>query len=164
MKKLYTLLFLISFLTFNPVANSQIRFTKVDPVTNVITIHNFGSSTVNIANYQICRKLQYKFLNTLTLVSGSLNLQAGGDVVLSNADLSVSSSDLGLYLNSNFTSTTSMLDFLQWGSSGNGRENVANSKGIWTTGDFITTSGPIFTTVTALIMVLLFGAILHLEY
>lgn len=144
MKKHYSLLLLISFLTVNTAVNSQIRFTKVDPVTDVITIHNYGSTTVNISNYQICRKLQYKILNTLTLDSGSFMLQAGGDVVLSNATLDATSSDLGLYLNSTFTSTTSMLDFLQWGSSGNGRESVANSKGIWTTGNFISTTGPYF--------------------
>jgi len=132
------------FLSFHLTIISQIRFTKVDPVTDIITIHNFGNTMIDISNYQICKKFQYKALNQLTLNSGTLILQAGSDVTLSNASLDVTNSDLGLYQDSNFTSTTSMLDFLQWGSSGNGRESVANAKGIWTTGNFIATTGPYF--------------------
>ena len=53
--------------------------------------------------------------------------------------------DLGLYLpvvnatnsNADFADSEMMIDFTQWGSSGNGRESVAVTKGIWSAGDFV---------------------------
>ncbi|MCF6213613.1 MAG: T9SS type A sorting domain-containing protein [Flavobacteriaceae bacterium] len=147
MKKKYTFatLLLILFFFFSTTINSQIRFTKVDPVTDVITIHNYGSTSVDISNYQICRRRVYKTLNLLTINSGSLTLQAGSDVVLSSTALDATSSDLGLYLDSNFTSPSSMLDYLQWGTGGfSGRESVAVAKGIWTSGTFLGSTGPYF--------------------
>ena len=145
MKKIYTLASLLIFtLIFSSPNYGQIRFTKIDPVANSLTIHNFGSSTVNISSYQICHKFSYQLLSSLTIDAGSLMLGAGNDLSLSGFTIDNTASDLGLYIDSNFSSPTSMLDFFQWGSKDNGRESVAVSKGIWTVGDFISTSGPYF--------------------
>jgi len=145
MKKNYIFTFLvIVFLTLSPTLNAQVRFTKVDPSANTVTIHNYGTTMVNVSNYQLCHLFSYQKLSTLNIDSGSLTLVAGGDLSLSGFTIDNTASDLGLYMDNNFPSPTSMLDFLQWGSSGHGRETVAVSKGIWATGDFISTSGPYF--------------------
>jgi len=146
MKKNYiltSLLFVLFLLYLN--TSSQIRYTKVDPVNNTLTIHNYGSSSVNISGYFICHLLSYQQLSTLTIDSGNLMLGAGNDLMISGFTLNSTASDLGLYINNNnFADPNTMIDFLQWGSSGNGRESVAVSKGIWGTGDFINTQGPYF--------------------
>jgi len=145
MKKHYILAsFLIFNLFFSSLNYGQIRFTKIDPSANTVTIHNFGSSTVNVSNYQICHKFSYQVLGSLSIDAGSLMLGAGNDLSLSGFTIDNTASDLGLYIDNNFASPTSMIDFFQWGSNGNGRESVAVSKGIWTTGDFISTTGPYF--------------------
>ncbi len=145
MKKRYFLVSLIAFILLFPIlSNSQIRFTKVDPVANTVTIHNYGTAMVNVSNYQLCHLFSYQKLSTLSIDSGSLILVAGGNLSLSGFTIINSASDLGLYIDNNFPSSTSMLDFFQWGSSGNGRESVAVTKGIWTAGDFISTTGPYF--------------------
>ena len=134
------------FLTVCFPAMSQIRFSKVDPSQSTITIKNFGDSTIDISAYRLCALFQYtNGLNPLTIVNGSLNLSPDSSVELSGFSLLANASDLGLYLSGGgFGDTSSMVDFLQWGSSGNGRESVANSKGIWTTGDFLNVTGPFF--------------------
>ena len=128
-------------------AMSQIRFSKVDPANSVITIKNFGSDSVDISAYRLCALFQYtnSGLSPLTIVSGSLDLAPDSSVELSGFSLLPSASDLGLFTaNGGFGDTAAMVDFLQWGSGGNGRESVANSKGIWNTGDFLSTDGPYF--------------------
>ena len=135
------------FLTICFPAISQIRFSKVDPSASTITIKNFGSGTIDISNYRLCALFQYtnSGLTPLTIVNGSLNLAPDSSVELSGFMLLSSASDLGLYLASGgFGDTSAMVDFLQWGSAGNGRESVANSKGIWNSGDFLNVTGPFF--------------------
>lgn len=141
MKKTLSITLVLIFVLSTFITQSQIRITGVSPSTSTVSIKNFGSTTVNIATYRLCHLFVYPTLSSLTLVSGSLNLMPGATVVVTGASLNATASDLGLYLPTGaFTSTTAMLDFVQWGSGGNGRESVAVAKGIWTAGDFI--SGP----------------------
>lgn len=126
--------------------HAQVRFVEVDHSTNEFAIKNFGGSTVDISNYRLCALLIYTpNLTSLTVVSGSLNLTPGGTVVLKGFSLSTQS-DFGLYLPGSsiidFGLTNFMVDFVQWGSGGNGREAVAVSKGIWGAGDFISNAQP----------------------
>lgn len=115
----------------------QVRITVVDPIGNVVTLHNYGSSMVDINTYWFCSLFSYAQLNSLS-ISGSLMLGPGSDVVISGFSLNQSGADLGLYLNNNdFGQANNMIDFLQWGSSGNGRESVAVTKMIWELGAFI---------------------------
>jgi hypothetical protein len=78
------------------------------------------------------------------VTQGSLNLAAGAEVtVTSSIGLSVSDSELGLYNSSNFASSVSMQDYVQWGSAGHEREVVAVNKGIWTAGTFVSATPPL---------------------
>ena len=135
MKKLIALFALISVITS---IKSQIRITMINPATNTITFHNYGSTTVNISSYWSCHQFSYWQLSQATIQSGSLNLAPNADVTLTAASsLNNSASDYGIYNSPSFGSASAMIDFTQWGSGGNGRENVAVAKGIWDAGTFI---------------------------
>lgn len=137
MKKNYFLLFII-LTSFTSNLFSQIRYVQVDPATNVVTIQNFGASTVDISGWWICHLFSYDQLSNGTVNSGSLNLAPGAQVNLTlGQNLNAASSDLGLYETPSFGSASAMRDFIQWGASGQGRENVANSAGIWASGTFL---------------------------
>ncbi|WP_162843302.1 T9SS type A sorting domain-containing protein [Ichthyenterobacterium magnum] len=150
MKKNYTIkgilaLMLITFISNT--TNAQIRIVEVDPAAETVKIHNYGGSTVNIANYRLCSLIAYRTLSSQTTVqSGSLNLGPNQDVVVSingGGYLNDTAADLGLYLaTGSFGDATRMVDFMQWGSGGNGRESVAVTKGIWTAGTFVNVSPP----------------------
>ena len=144
MKKKYTfkaILFLglIAF-SFQQI-NAQIRIVEVDPVTNTVKLHNYGSTNnpQNISSYWFCARISYEGVSATTLISGSTNLAIGSDVVLrmNSLNFNVTSSDIGFYSSPSFSSAAAMEDFMQYGGGGIGRENVAVTKGIWTAGDFI---------------------------
>ena len=132
------------FLSFNYGLYAQIRLTSVDPVNDHVTIKNFGSSLVDISGYRFCALFQYTTnLSSLTVESGNLNLGAGAEVSISGWPITSSNSDFGLYLPTGlFSAPSAMVDFTQWGSGGNGRESVAEAKGIWSAGDHLTGNAP----------------------
>ncbi|MDG5492119.1 T9SS type A sorting domain-containing protein [Psychroserpens sp. SPM9] len=128
--------------------HAQFKIVEVNPATETVKIKNFGSTTLDISSYRLCSLFKYGTLSNMTVLSGSLNLapDAEVEVVVSltgGAVLNDSAADLGLYIaTGNFGSDTSMVDFVQWGSSPNGRESVAVTKGIWTAGTFVNVSPP----------------------
>jgi hypothetical protein len=141
-----SLLTLALVLTMSINAIGQIRIVEVNPATETVKIHNYGTTTVDISSYRFCSLIVYRTLNTQTTVqSGSLNLAPNADVVVTvnDAYLNDTAADLGLYLpTGSFASAAVMVDFTQWGSGGNGRESVAVTKGIWTAGTFINVPPP----------------------
>lgn len=141
---------LFTFLLLNSLLlNAQIRLVEVDPQNDTAIIKNFGTSTVDIANYWFCTLFVYNQLSSFTVVNGSLNLAVGATVELSGLSLNNNDGDMGLYLpgsSGNFGQQSFMVDFMQWGDAGNGRESVANTKGIWTSGEFLAGSGPFYYT------------------
>lgn len=139
--KTFLLLGLLAFAFLN--TNAQIRIVEVNPATETVKLHNYGASTVDVSSYWFCNLFNYTQVSDGTLVSGSTSLAAGADLVVTMAvSLNDTASDLGLYQSASFGSSTAMLDFTQWGSGGNGRENVAVNKGIWTAGTFISAPAP----------------------
>ncbi len=127
---------------------AQIRFSEVDPANHLIKIKNFGASPVNIQQYNLCALFEYSSLSGLSVsvIEGSLNLGGGATVTiewLASSGFNVSASDLGLYLpNGSFSNPAFMVDFMQYGAAGQGREGVANTAGIWQSGTFLEGSGP----------------------
>ena len=128
--------------------NAQIRFTEVDPANSLITIRNFGSTAVNIQQYRFCALFEYASLSgiNVTLVNGDFNLGPGLSVTiewLASSGFNATQSDLGLYLpTGGFSDPAAMIDFMQYGAGGQGRENVAQQNGLWQAGTFLTGTGP----------------------
>ncbi|OIQ28319.1 MAG: hypothetical protein BM564_09610 [Bacteroidetes bacterium MedPE-SWsnd-G2] len=139
--KLFFLLTIFGFTSLG--LRAQVRIVQVNPATNAIKLHNYGSDAIDVSDYYLCTLFSYGQLDGMPLISGTFNIPAGGDVTFtSDVDLTISAADLGLYNTNNFGSLSAMEDFTQWGSGGNGRENVAVAKGIWTAGTFISLPPP----------------------
>jgi len=134
------LLFLILF-TFT-LSESQVVINEVQE-TGSVELKNLGSTTVDISNYWLCDFPSYRRLNNLNLVSGSLNIPAGGLVVVDNFNfIDSADGELGLYTTNSFGSAAALEDYIEWGSSGHGRSGVAVAAGIWTSGAFIPAFAP----------------------
>lgn len=118
---------------------SQIRLVRVDPSNENVTIKNFGGSSVDISDYKLCIFPAYPQLSSLSIVSGSLNLGANQEVtVVSSANLVDAGGELGLYIDTfDFSNSSNIVDYVQWISSGNTRENVAVGASIWGAGTTI---------------------------
>ena len=129
-------------------APALVGFLQVNPSTDAIYIKNFGGEAIDISAYRLCSEFTYtsNLTSDVSLVSGSTTLGAG-DTLVVTWPVTDAAADLGLYLAAGgFGDTSAMVDFLQWGAAGIGRESVAASKGIWTAGDFIIGEGPYFYT------------------
>ena len=128
--------------------NAQIRFTMVDPANAQITIQNFGTEAVDIQQYRLCALFEYASLSnaSVSITDGSFNLAGGAAVTINWAasqGFNTTASDLGLYLPmGSFASAANMVDFMQYGDFGQGRENVAEAAGLWIAGTFLEGSGP----------------------
>ena len=95
-------------------------------------LRNTGTTTVDISSYWICDFPRYRPLNGLTIECGSLNLGANEEVVISDVSLFQSDdSELGLYTNSNFGSAAGLISYLEWGSTGHTRADLAIGNNIW---------------------------------
>ena len=130
-------------------ANAQFRIVEVDPTTERVKIKNFGSTTEDISAYRLCARFSYNALSNMTVVNGSLtslapNADVEVTVVFSNNNvLQDASSDLAIYLpTGGFGTAANMIDFVQWGAGGIGRESLANTNGLWTSGTFIDVASP----------------------
>ena len=127
---------------------AQLRFTFVNPATNEIIIKNFGSTEVDIQQYRLCALFEYANLSspTVTLIEGSYMMAPGETVTIiwsASSGFNNTASDLGLYMPMGaFSDPANMVDFMQYGNFGQGREGVAVIAGLWTAGDFLTGTGP----------------------
>lgn len=145
MKKNYSIkaLLFLGFIAFTfQQTYAQIRIVEVDPSTNTVKLHNYGSAMdpQNISGYWFCSRFGYEQVSSSTVVSGSTNLAVGAEVVLTmtTIDFLDASADVGFYNSPSFGLSTAMEDFMQYGGGGIGREGVAVTKGIWTAGTFVT--------------------------
>ena len=108
-----------------------------------VEIKNQGASTVNIGGYFLCHWPSYDPLISLNVDCGSLLLGAGDIVVVSNfSGGTAADGELGLYINGSFGNPASILDYVEWGSTGHMRSSVAQSAGIWSAGDFLPAFNP----------------------
>lgn len=134
-------------------AVAQLRITMVHPSNHAIRIKNFNPAPIDISSYRLCALFEYTSLNSsnVTIISGDFLLTQNEEVVVAWDALTgfnATASDLGLYLpTGSFGSAANMVDFMQYGAGGQGRENVAVAAGLWTAGTFLQAgSGPwIFT-------------------
>ncbi len=120
------------------VAQRSVVFNEVNyGEDKLIEIYNNGSVTVDLAPYWLCLGPgRYLQIDAVTPTSGNKQL-APGEFLVVNWDALGESEGLGLYSTNTFGSSDAIVDFVQWGSSGSARENVAAGAGIWTAGEFV---------------------------
>ena len=142
-------LLLVAAIALALTTSAQLQFTLVDPVTQTLTLKNFGASDIDISDYRMCSLFQYTFSglaasSEVTILTGDFNLASGEEVTFQWASGSGfadagTGSDINLYLPSgSFNDEANMVCFMQYGSAGNGREPEAVLAGFWEAGTFIT--------------------------
>ena len=140
MKK-HLLVPIVASLGLSSTASGVVIVNEVDPSSNRVEFYNSGLSSVDISSYWICSRFSYDQVSNGTLLSGSSNLAPGAYVSYTTPFvLNDPNGDFSFYSTPSFGASSAMVDFVQWGSSGNGRESVAVAKGIWSAGEFV--SGP----------------------
>ncbi len=147
----YVCLFaLFVFTGYSVLAQANPRLTSVAPEDDLatVTITNFGDMAIDMSDYWLClRPGTYRQISTLNPV-GNVTVMPSETVTVSyNVDVGVADDGLSLYVpdtptNGGFGTASNLIDFVQWGGSGNIRESLAVQQGVWGTGDFIVGSGP----------------------
>lgn len=108
-----------------------------------IELKNTGSSMVDVSGLFFCIEPSYPSVGTRTILDGNSDytIPPGGFLVVSWTSLGTNEGELGLYRENtpNFGDPSNILDYIQYGADGNGRDDVAASAGIWTENEFVTT-------------------------
>jgi len=108
-----------------------------------VEIFNNGNIDFDLSDHWLCLGSgTYRMIgdaSRVTIVSGNINLAPGEYLVLEYPNLQVTDGGFGLYSSQAFGSSAAMIDFVQWGDTGNQREPVAVGANLWTAGDFIPT-------------------------
>lgn len=126
---------LVTDIRINEVSHGEVDFMGS---TNWIELFNAGDSEVDIASLILCDFPNYPVISSLTVLSGSTTLPAGGYVVLSWTDLDADA-EVGLYQANaagSFGDATLMIDYMQYASAGHQREGTAVEAGLWTADEF----------------------------
>lgn len=134
--KTFALTLSICFLGITPYAQDVV-INEFQPETNTVEIKNLGTTSINVGSFILCSFPLYTTLSDMTIVSGNLMLNQNEIVVLSGHSMNTADGELGLYITNTFTNPSAMIDYVEWGSTGHVRSNVAVSAGIWNTGDFL---------------------------
>lgn len=135
MKKLNLLLLILVGMNLN--SEAQIIINELQTDIDRIELYNAGDATVDVSSYFLCSFPLYTQLSSAIIVSGNLDLGPDEYLVVSGHSMGDLDDELGLYLDNSFGSSTSILDYLEWGSTGHARSSVAMAAGIWTMGDFV---------------------------
>lgn len=106
-----------------------------------VEIVNQGTESADISDFWLCLGPgTYQQISALTVLGGDTTIPVGGFLVVEYG-LPDTDAGLGLYnSNSDFGDATTIADFVQYGAGGSARENVAVEAGIWTAGEFVTTT------------------------
>ena len=144
--KIFYAFLCLTMLALTPLT-AQVRMVTVDPANQHITIKNFGAAT-DISSYRLCALFEYANINSMfvSIVSGDFALLTDEEVTIqwnASSGFNTTASDIGLYLpGGSFGDPSLMVDFVQYGAGGQGRENIAVSAQLWVQGTFLTGSGP----------------------
>lgn len=119
-------------------SHAQIVINEFQPDNDRVEIKNLGNQTVNVGSYFLCSFPLYTQISSMTIVSGSTMLMPGQLLVVSGHAMAQADDELGLYTLPQYTNSSAMIDYVEWGFSGHTRSSVAIAAGIWSSGAFIT--------------------------
>ncbi|MFT4986205.1 MAG: hypothetical protein ACI8U0_001847 [Flavobacteriales bacterium] len=143
-KLFFTTIFVVVF-TMTSWSQECVRISAVNPGSDLISITNYGTETVDYSMHRFCSLFSYTnggIAAGVTVLSGDLtDIPAGGSVIMI-WPLNDIAGDLSIYLpTGSFGDGNNMIDFVQYGTFGLGRESEAASVGLWTVGDFVEHNG-----------------------
>lgn len=116
-----------------------------------VTVTNIGNAPTELGQHWLCQRPAYVQLPAFEMQPGDtvaigLGTDAPPDLVEYAAvfemgaalgTISKADGEMGLYLEPSFDSPSSMVDYVEWGTSGHGRSGVAVLAGIWIEGEFV---------------------------
>lgn len=124
----------------NEVSHGEVDFMGF---TNWIELYNAGDSEVDISNLILCDSPECPSISSLSVLSGSVILPAGGYIVLYWSELD-GDSEVGLYqahAQGDFGNSDLIIDYMQYASPGHQREGTAVEAGVWTAQGFVALAG-----------------------
>ncbi|HDH02736.1 MAG TPA: hypothetical protein ENH15_00645 [Actinobacteria bacterium] len=116
-----------------------------------VVITNVGGSTASVGGLALCQRPFYFTLPDIELAplesvwvaagdGASLTASSAVAVLTANGsldDFSRDDGEMGLYLSSDFGSAEAIISYVEWGSAGHGRSDVAIEAGLWEADAFI---------------------------
>ena len=118
-------------------SHAQIVINEFQPDNDRVEIKNLGNQTVNVGSYFLCSFPLYTQISSMTIVSGSTMLMPGQLLVVTGHAMAQADDELGLYTLPQYTNSSAMIDYVEWGFSGHTRSSVAIAAGIWSSGAFV---------------------------
>ncbi len=107
---------------------------------DLVEILNTGTTNADLSDFWLCLGPgTYQRIGTLTAQSGSITDLGPGEYLVLPYTMPDTDGGLGLYSTNTFADANAIVDFVQWGSAGSARENVAVQAGVWTVGEFVPT-------------------------
>ncbi|MEO0732584.1 MAG: T9SS type A sorting domain-containing protein, partial [Bacteroidota bacterium] len=103
-----------------------------------IELFNGTDEAINVSDYWLCNFPAYTRIGTMTVECGELLIQPGEVTVISGfGGFDAVDAELGLYTTNSFGSSNAIISYLEWGSTGHQRSNVAVAAGVWETGQVV---------------------------
>jgi len=120
---------------------AQVVVNEILP-DGTVELKNIGTATVDVSSYWLCHFPDYQQISNSNIISGEAMLAPGAIVAVDDFNvLDEADGELGLYVSSVFSSSSDIIDYVEWGSTGHQRSSVAIAAGIWNTGDFVASFG-----------------------
>ena len=118
--------------------HAQIVINELIP-PNTVELKNVGGAGVDVSLYNLCTFPEYEELENETIICGTLFMEPGTLLKVNTSwNFSATDGEMGLYLNdSGFGNPATLIDYVEWGSTGHFRSGTAVSAGQWTTGAFV---------------------------
>ncbi len=118
---------------------ADVRITAIDITTGDVTLTNLGNAAEDISGWRFCNWPAY---STISSLGASASLAAGASEVINWADVVDADGELGLYIDAAWTNSASIVDYVEWASTGHTRSSVAVGAGVWNVGDFVDGPAP----------------------
>lgn len=103
---------------------------------DMVELKNLGSSPVDVSSWWLCTFPLYNQISSLTIVSGSTTIPPNGLLVISGHTMGADE-ELGLYTTNSFSSSSAIVDYVEWESTPHQRSSVAVTAGVWLSGQFL---------------------------
>ena len=116
-----------------------IVLNRVSSVSAIFDIKNVSNDTIDVTDYWICEGPgMYNRIGDVIIECGSFDyVMAPGDVKGLNISVDNVDGELAIYTDDDFTDPDDMIHYVEWGSTGHARSDVAVAAGLWTSGDFV---------------------------
>ena len=122
-------------------------------VLGQVVIQNVGSEAGTLAGHWLCQRPSYYEFPDIVLQPGEFAaVSVGGDVfeppegaiviegIAAIGPFNPESGEVGLYSGGDFSNSSAILSYVEWGDSGHGRSGTAVAAQIWPEGGFVPTT------------------------